>query len=159
MKAQAKKKQRRKLTRLQKWLIAGVIFVVIFIGISALLLTPGSTKPIRKVADRFQPSSDWTLASERVTPPQIFCIGDNPCPSLYRKWDIPQIVSKQELQRIINQSGLSLIVDERECERNPLHTGSVSLCHAAGVEGGYQINITQSVDTEHNTYRIVLTAS
>jgi len=104
MKAQAKKKQ-GKSSRLHKWVLACVLVLVI-IGLPILLVMPGSTKPIREVADRFQPPSSWELVRENIEPPRLFCLGVD-CNELSREWRISEPITLTELHEIVQPTGWS----------------------------------------------------
>lgn len=65
--------------------LLGAAALIVAAGIAALFL-PGTTAKVESVADRLDVPAEWTPASDGVRPDTWICLGDNPCPSLYRSW-------------------------------------------------------------------------
>lgn len=107
------------------------------------MLAPGGTEDIERAASAVSVGDGWDLVSERVTPPQVLCLGGSPCPSLARTWEVPEVLSRTEFESLARETSSSLVV-EGDCLADPAREGWQSLCSATGTVGGYRMSITQA---------------
>lgn len=60
--------------------IVGIVILLAVVG-----FWPGSTKKIEAMANQFQPSGEWKLQSERISPPRFICLQAD-CGEVRRVW-------------------------------------------------------------------------
>lgn len=108
-----RKKSSEKIKKI--WITAATIVVILAVLIAIFLNNvSGSTKPIKEVADQFQPPTSWKLDYERVTPPRFMCLDGGSCPEIARAWRL-ESTSFKELRDILKQTSWTYEFDD-ECK-------------------------------------------
>ena len=136
------------------WKIASVVVVVLVASLAGFFYWAtweGSTKEIVAVADKFQPESSWRQVTNQVVPPRTTCLEAN-CPSVHRVWEMKEIPTKQELEKLLINAGWEFEI-EGDCIPSPYVSGSggSTRCHARGVDEGYEINMYMSASYNGST--------
>lgn len=130
------------MSKIKKITLSVLVFLGLIVGVFLFMFFyQGSTTDIKKVADQFASKPEWVKESETITPPKITCLGDNPCPSLYKTWRTGKNLSKQELQTVIQNSKWNFSV-EGDCQPDPNVFGSpVTICSAGGSVDSFDISL------------------
>lgn len=129
-------------------IVAGII-ALIMVVILVVVFWQGSTKDIVAEANKFQPPAEWTLTSEQVEPPRLVCFGDMACPEITRSWkNDTHTLTYDNLKSILLSAGWEFVI-EGDCLLSTEASGSVSLCHATGVAGKYNIYVDYSTLVAH----------
>ncbi len=81
--------------------VVGIVLLVL-VGLFLVfgLNISGSTKPIKDIADKFDPGSGWQFEDEDVRPPRFFCLDGGSCPQLYHRWTSTQFNSVELFNRV-----------------------------------------------------------
>lgn len=126
---------------MKRWIkITVPVVIVLAAGFFFLFIYQGSSKPIEDVADQFQPDKSWQLVDNRVVPPTFTCLEAN-CPSVHRSWKIGKNLTKDEFQRLLDDSGWDFAI-EGTCVAESRVTGTPgTVCSAHGERNGYQIEV------------------
>lgn len=103
-----------------------------------------ATAPMTSIADKLHPHSDWAKEGDRVAG-GAFCVNNSevPCDSLSRSYRSETLITHEDIQKIIDASGLNLSI-QGTCEPRvlPKVTDSpYTECFASGVAGGYDVTI------------------
>ena len=125
-------------------LLLAVVSVIALGGaLLSVLLRQGRNEAV-DVANQLILPSDWPLVSEVVEPDRVVCLGDNPCPSVSRRWRAPDDISTDGLSRVLMNSRWNLRIDG-SCEPRPNGPTTFRSCSARGqVEG---LDVTVSYDS------------
>ncbi len=103
-------KSRKTAKKHFSWKPLAVVLAVIltpFLILATIVLWQGDTKPMVAVADQLQPLDGWVLESENITAPRAICLGDNQCPSMYRRYRVPKVLSEAEFFAFVSKIGFS----------------------------------------------------
>lgn len=124
---------------MKKTVRISLITIASLIALGALFLIvvawPGSTKKIERVADQFQPSSEWVLESETVNPPRLLCLMAD-CGEIRKVWSRANF-EVQNCQDVTNEFGDAL----RE-ERSQRRDGVIRVCEFKEEVDGLQVVIS-----------------
>jgi hypothetical protein len=93
------------------------------------------------VANQLTLPSQWPLVSEVVEPDRVICLGDNPCPSISRRWRAPDNISTDGLFMILMSSGWNLRIDG-SCEPRPNGPTTFRSCSARGQVEGFNVIVS-----------------
>jgi cbb3-type cytochrome oxidase subunit 3 len=128
-----------------EWKIGSTIILIVFglmIYLVVWFLYTGSPREIVAIADQFKPGQDWTLKQEHIEPPRSFCV-DVDCPSVSRRWSLPQELDKQKFEEIA-LIGKNHLVPTDSCFEKNKSGETIKLCDAVGTIDGYHITLTYS---------------
>src|SRR5687767_12298341 len=96
--------------RLTVRLLLLVIGVSVAGGAVALFVGARENKALA-VADQLQVPASWVRVSESVEPPRVVCLGDNPCPSVSRQWQVSRDLSVAEMRSLAERAGWEVSFD------------------------------------------------
>ncbi len=145
----------------RNWMIGSGIIIALFIGFSGaiywLFFYTGSTKEIVAVADQLQVDPSWELDMEAIEPARAICINDE-CPSVSRNWKVNSLLTREDLESILEKSKWGLKIEE-DCKP---HTQLTQLpsgrCKAQGIIDNYTTGVDiASLDYPNNTTYVRLT--
>lgn len=122
------------------WLVAAAVGLLV-LPIAAEVLISSQENKAEALAKQFKVPTDWELAANRVEPHRFICLGDNPCPSVNRRWDVPRDLSAADLQRLIAEAGWSLPFSD-SCEPRPNGAKTFRSCSTDGMVGDYAVTLT-----------------
>lgn len=130
-----------------KRLASKAFLIVLAVVAASLLILQGShlitTAPMTSIADKLHPHSDWTKEGDRAAG-GVFCVNSEvPCDSLSRSYRSETLITHEDIQKIIDSSGLDLFI-QGTCESRILSNGvdaAYTECFASGVAGGYDVTI------------------
>ena len=117
--------------RRRTWVLvsAGVAPLVALPVVATAPLPPGS---IRDVAARFDTPGGTEVGGMSIEPRRLLCLGDNPCPSAARSWELPGPVTAERLTAWLDAAGYRAAVD---C--NPV----AQSCQVHGTADGWRIDV------------------
>ncbi|HET8884133.1 MAG TPA: hypothetical protein VFM68_01540 [Candidatus Saccharimonadales bacterium] len=121
------------------WVKLGIVIGAPVIIVAFIFLYQGSPKEIVAVADQFQSDNSWQLTDERVVSPAIICFEAN-CPSVHRNWQTDGMLTKEELQTVLNNSGWNFEV-EGDCVPEERISGGEGVCGASGTIQQYTVDM------------------
>ncbi len=90
---------------MNRWVVVVVLAVLAAAGLGARFLTGGSSEEVLAIGDKLAVGSDWTLEAQTVEPDRVLCLGDNPCPSLNRRYRLPTPLTRAEFTDLVARSG------------------------------------------------------
>lgn len=122
------------------WIKLSIIIGLPLLVVGFIFIYQGSPKEIVAVADQFQPDESWQLTTERIVPPAFTCLEAN-CPSVHRTWETGDNITKQEFQKVLNDSGWNFVIEDDCLPRANITGSGQTLCGAKGHIGDYQINV------------------
>lgn len=96
-------------------IVLGVLVVIA--GSLALYLTwEGDSSEIKAKADAIQVPAGWKLTSETIVAPKRLCLEKTGCPSIERRWKLDRIYTKEEIEKMFQEAGISLKIEQDHCE-------------------------------------------
>ena len=129
------------LKRRRSLLMATVIIVVLASSVLLFAALRSKENGALRVADQFQTPPTWTQLAETVEPPRLVCLGDNPCPSVDRRWNAPRDLGAADMRQLITETGWSLPFTD-SCEPRQNGAETYRSCSADGTVGDYTVNLT-----------------
>lgn len=124
---------------------AGVVALVALPIVATAPLPSGS---IRGVAARFDPPGGTEIGGMSVEPRRLLCLGDNPCPSAARSWELPGPVTAERLTAWLDAAGYRAAVD---C------SPAAGSCQGRGTADGWRIDVwTFPSDSSTGAVRLTL---
>lgn len=147
-------KQQKKSWSKKKIIIVAIASLAIAFVIYVLTINiSGSTKPIREVADKFQPPSDWQLIQEEIVPPRIVCwdsYSGKVCPEISRSWEFKSF-NLTQIQKLLDATGWSYRLEGRCSETAmDIKDNAELLCFSHTINGSYDLyfSFDYSIDTK-----------
>lgn len=111
-------------------------------GLGARFLKGGSSEEVLAIGDQLAVGSDWTLEAQTVEPDRVLCLGDNPCPSLNRRYRLPTPLTRAEFTDRVARSGWQWPVSG-DCRPDPSRLGFFAVCSVEGREGAFNVSLRQ----------------
>lgn len=142
------KKRRNIIIALGAFLVLLGLFLIFGFNIA------GSTRPIKEVADKFNPGSTWKFESESVRPPRFFCLDGGSCPQLYRHWTSPYF-NLSELESSIRDTGWNYKSDTSCSITDTPRKEEDSICWIDAYNEKYSMDL-YVVAKENNTVELTL---
>jgi hypothetical protein len=111
---------------------------------------------IMAVAADFESPHDWTMLSDRFEPDRELCLGDNPCPSVERHWQLNTPLDLAAFTELVDTTGWSPTVSG-DCQ--PIASSSVlrEVCAATADVDGFTATIRQLRTGLNGPTQVVLT--
>ncbi|WLQ06105.1 hypothetical protein [Arthrobacter oryzae] len=107
--------------------------------------------------DRFSVPANWPLESGIVRREMFLCMDTNPCPSIYRRWNVGGEFTADDLKAVSNTAGVTMSV-KGTCARPADAGGVTTACSASGNDGEYDYTLKVVSPGKNNPLTLVLTA-
>lgn len=132
---------------MNRLVVVVVAAVVVAAGLAARVLLGGTDDEVVAVGDQLAVGADWALEAEAVVPDRVLCLGDNPCPSLNRRYQLPAPLTQAEFADLVTRSGWDWPVSG-DCRPDPSRLGFFTVCSTEGRRGAFAVSLRQ--DTTEN---------
>lgn len=120
-------------------LVAGVAVVVVVAGALAIwMLTLPDAAHLTRTADTFTAPQEWSEPVVTTEPARIVCLGDNPCPSIQRRWTVPAQTALEDFLAVLDTTGWALEYS-KGCATPPPENGNARVCSASGDVDGVTV--------------------
>lgn len=120
--------------------IGVALIVVLAFGFWRLFI--GSSAEVEAVADQFQPQAAWNLEEEVINADYEVCLTGSPCPSVSRRYAIPERLALPEFAALVGQTGWDLAIEDN-CELRKNNLGRHPVCEARGRVDDFDVHIVQ----------------
>jgi hypothetical protein len=111
---------------------------------------------IKAVAADFEPPPGWSMLSDRFEPDRRICLGDNPCPSVERHWQLDTPLDLAAFTALVETTQWSPTVDG-DCQAIVNSSVLREVCSATAEVDGFTATIRQLRTGLDGPTQVVLT--
>lgn len=121
-------------------IVVAAVLAALSVVVAMLVLVRAAedrvTADLAARVDVFAIPPAWKLESEVIRPERFLCTDTNPCPSIYRRWNVGGTFTVDDLEKVSSSAGFNMSV-KGTCVRPPTAGGITTACSSSGNEGEY----------------------